>query len=191
MRRRIVDVTLDNLSDIPPECLGSVFWELADEPPVDPRFEKEEWFSSTLLEWGSCGKLTLEDDAAIGFAQFAPGPLFPRVKRFRCGEVSTDAVYLSYCFVAEGRRGNGLGTELVRSVARDVADRGYRAVEALGDWRWDGGWVLPAVFLAANGFAVIREDARYPLMRLDLRAAEEPREVAARAAVPMAVPGVA
>jgi GNAT superfamily N-acetyltransferase len=186
MSRRVVDVTLENLATLPPEVLDSVFWELDVDPPVEPRFEKEEWFSSTLLEWGSCGKLLLDDEDEAperpeAFAQYAPAPLFPRVFTFRSGSVSPDAVYLSYCFVVEPRRGEGLGTFMIRVVAREMADRGFRAVEALGDRAWDGSWILPAPFLAANGFAVVREDPRYPLMRLDLRTAVEPREAAVAA----------
>jgi GNAT superfamily N-acetyltransferase len=178
MSRRVVDVTLENLFTAPPEVLDTVYWELDVDSPVEPRFEKEEWFSSTLLEWGPCGKLVVEEGRALSFAQYAPAALFPRVASFAAGAVSADAAYLSYCYVVDSRRGEGLGTYLVRVVARELADRGYRAVEALGDHRWDGSWVLPAPFLAAAGFHVFREDPRYPLMRLDLRDAIEPREQA-------------
>jgi hypothetical protein len=58
-------------------------------------------------------------------------------------------------------------------------------VEALGDRDWAGGWILPVSFLGANGFSVVREDPRFPLMRLDLRARVEPEERVARAAVPI------
>jgi GNAT superfamily N-acetyltransferase len=180
--RRVLDVTLDNLSLGPPEVLDSVFWELDVNSPVDPRFEKEEWFSSTLLEWGPCGKLVVDGGAGLAFAQYAPATLFPRLANFRCGDVSGDAAYLSYCFVVPPRRGEGLGSFLVRAVGRDLADRGYRAVEAVGDRRWDGSWVLPAPFLGANGFTVLREDPRFPLMRLDLRAALDPDGSAAAGA---------
>jgi GNAT superfamily N-acetyltransferase len=189
MSRRVVDITLENLVSAPSEVLEAVFWELDVDPPVEPRFEKEEWFSSTLLEWGSCGKLVLDEadrdlaEQAVAFAQYAPPTLFPRVATFRSGRVSPDAVYLSYCYVVGSRRGEGLGTHLVRVVAREMADRGYRAVEALGDLAWDGSWVLPASFLAANGFGVVREDPRYPLMRLDLRIAVEPDARSAAAEV--------
>jgi hypothetical protein len=185
--RRVVDVTLENLSAAPNEILDSVFWELDVDSPVDPRFEKEEWFSSTLLEWGRCGKLVVDGEDALAFAQYAPATLFPRLATFRCGAVSRDAIYLSYCFVVEPRRGEGLGTHVVRSVARDLADRGYRAVEALGDLSWNGSWVLPAAFLGANGFVVVREDPRFPLMRLDLRAALEPPEAEVGAEVDVEV----
>jgi GNAT superfamily N-acetyltransferase len=190
--RRVVDVTLDNLREAPAEVLAAVFWEFdVDDPPVEPEFEKEEWFSSTLLEWGTCGKLALDEDrGSVGFAEYAPGAFFPRLSRYRAGNVSPDAIYLAYCYVIAERRGFGLGTELVRVMARDLVDRGYRAVEALGDREWADGWVLPASFLGANGFRVIREDRRFPLMRLDLREAVEPVKGAEVAAVPLPSPGV-
>lgn len=172
---RIVDVDLENLHLVPKECLNDVYWELPGaDRSVDPRFYKEEWFSSTLLEWGGCGKLLIEDDRGAAFAQYAPATLFPRVAEYPAGRVSGDAAYLAMCYVVEGRRGRGHGTELVRAVARDLVDRGYHAVESLGDRAFDGGWVLPAPFLASNGFTVVRDDARYPLLRLDLRTSKEP-----------------
>jgi GNAT superfamily N-acetyltransferase len=190
MAPRFIDVTLDNLGSAPPECLESVFWELSDESmcaPEDARFHKEEWFSSTLLEWGSCGKLSVgsPDDGSEAFAQYAPGPYFPRLADYRCGRVSDDAAYLSYCYVVGSRRGTGLGSALVRTVARDMVDRGYRAVEAIGDRDCRDGWVLPAPFLAANGFQVLREDPRFPLMRLDLRVAVPAGAAPGAAAVPL------
>jgi GNAT superfamily N-acetyltransferase len=191
--RRIVDVSLDNLPDAPDEVRGSLYWELeADDPSVDPAFEKEEWFSEVLLEWGTCGKLAVDDDrGAVGFAEYAPSSFFPRLGSFRCGTISPDAVYLSYCYVVAPRRGFGLGTELVRTVARDLVDRGYHALEAVGDREAAEGWVLPAPFLAVNGFRVILEDRRFPLMRLDLRTAVEPEPARAGAAVPLPAPGLA
>lgn len=187
MRERIVDVDLESFHLLPKACMASVFWELTQtDAHVDARFEKEEWFSSTLLEWGRCGKLVVEDGEARAFAQYAPAPLFPRLAEYpAAAAVSPDAVYLSYCYVEEGRRGRGLGSELIREVARDLVDRGYRAVESIGDRSWDGSWVLPVTFLASNDFAVVRDHPRYPLLRLDLRAAARPREQVAEAAVPL------
>ena len=63
MSRRIVNITLDNLGDLPPKCRKCVFWELGPvsraraEESGDPELEKESWVSSVLLEWGSCGKI--------------------------------------------------------------------------------------------------------------------------------------
>jgi GNAT superfamily N-acetyltransferase len=189
--RRTLDVTLDELPRLPGECLESCFWELAEDVEgEDARFQKEEWFSTTLLEWGPCGKLTVDGEKAQGFAQFGPASLFPRLEQFRAGRISPDAIYLANCYVVRRARGRGIGTHLVRTVARDLVDRGYFAVEAIGDREWAGGWVLPMTFLGANGFAVVRDDPRFPLMRLDVRTAVEPERETVRAAVslPSAAP---
>lgn len=201
MAPRIVDVDLENFHRIPRECRSTLFWEMDhDDPSVHPRFQKEEWFSSTLLEWGSCGKLVegegggdahpssgTDEREGAGFAEYAPPTLFPRLQRFAAGGAVSplDTVYLAYCYVADGSRGEGLGSALVREVARAAVDRGYRAVEALGDRFWDGGWVLPVTFLAANGFSVIRDDERFPLLRLDLRSRADTMEEHRGAVVPL------
>jgi len=194
---RIVDVDLENFHRIPRECRATVFWEMEREyPEVGAGFQKEEWFSSTLLEWGPCGKLLLDGEepggepAGVGFAEYAPVTLFPRRLAFSTGEAASveDAVYLAYCYVEEGHRGEGLGTALVRDVARAAVDRGYRAVEAIGDRAWDGGWVIPVTFLAANGFRVVEDDERFPLLRLDLRDRTAVLEERAVAALPLFSP---
>ena len=185
----IADVSLDNLHLLPEEVRGAVFWELEEEASeVDGPFQKEEWFSSTLLEWGGCGKVMVEGEEGVAFAQYAPATLFPRLTSFRCGRVSVDALYLAYCYVVPGRRGRKLGTELLRAVGRDAAGRGYRALEALGERTWQGGWVLPEGFLTANRFTVVREDAQVPLLRLDLWEASAPAEAREAAAAVLPAP---
>lgn len=185
MARRLVDVGLENLSSAPLEVLECVFWETDQGVAPDPRFLKEEWFSSTLLEWGPCGKILLDDDEVVAFAQFAPPSLFPRVAGFRAGRVSPDAVYLAYCYVTEAHRGRGVGSEMVRAVARDLVERGFRAVESLGESEWEGGWILPEAFLGSNRFVVVRADPRVPLMRLELFGVTAPAESEAAAALPL------
>ena len=72
MVRRIASLALENLSDLPAACRRCVFWELDPvagsraETAGDTAFEKEAWLSSTLLEWGSCGKLIYVDDVLFG-----------------------------------------------------------------------------------------------------------------------------
>src|ERR671931_460417 len=164
-----IDLDLDNLHLCPKECLASVFWELEKtDPTIDPAFHKEEWFSFTLLEWGPCGKLLIEGDEVRGLAQYGPAPLFAGLAKFPWARISGDAIFLPYCFVADGHRSRGLGTELVRTVARDLVDRGYRAIETVADRSWEGTWVLPQPFLSSCRFAVVRDHPRHPVMRLDL-----------------------
>jgi GNAT superfamily N-acetyltransferase len=177
MSPHVVDVELETFRRIPVECQTALYWELlSDADAEDARFQKEEWFSSTLLEWGTCGKLIVEDDDVLGFAQYAPATLFARLSEFPTGSVSDDAAYLGYCYLEANARGRGLGRRLIGAVARDIVERGYRALEAIGDREWDGGWVLPVAFLEASGFTVLKDDPRYPLMRLDTREEREPIE---------------
>ena len=72
MARRLANITLDNLDDLPRRCRKCVFWEL---DPVagarasetgDTELEKEAWVSAVLLEWGSCGKIAYVDGVPAG-----------------------------------------------------------------------------------------------------------------------------
>src|SRR5580698_7842519 len=98
MTRRLVNITLDNLDDLPGRCRRCVFWEL---DPVagtkaaengDTELEKEAWVSATLLEWGSCGKILYVDAVAAGYVMFAPPASSPRSVAFPTSPVSADAV---------------------------------------------------------------------------------------------------
>lgn len=56
MARRLVNLTLDNLGDLPPRCRRCAFWELDPvgrdraERGGDTELEKEAWVSATLLD---------------------------------------------------------------------------------------------------------------------------------------------
>ena len=86
--RRLVSITLDNLSDLPHRCRGCVFWELDPvnyaraEEAGDPALEKEAWISSMLLEWGSCGKIIYVDSVPAGYVLYAPPLYVPRAVAF-------------------------------------------------------------------------------------------------------------
>jgi hypothetical protein len=141
--RRLVNLTLDTLEDIPRPCRDCVYWEL---DPVsaqracatgDPGLEKEAWVSQTLLEWGSCGKLIYVDSMPAGFAMFAPPAYVPRSMAFPTSPVSPDAALLMTAHVVGAFAGGGLGRMLIQGVARDMTKRGIRAIEAFGDARND------------------------------------------------------
>src|SRR5690348_7837830 len=138
MSRRLVSITLDNLSDLPTKCRNCVFWEL---DPVagerarecgDAALEKEAWLSDTLLEWGSCGQLVYVDGAPAGYVLYAPAAYVPRSVAFPTSPVSADAVLLMTGRVVPDFAGGGLGRMLVQGVARDVVRRGIRAIEVFG-----------------------------------------------------------
>lgn len=183
MSRRIATVTLDNLDDLPWACRRCVFWELAPvarsraEESGDPAFEKEAWVSSTLLGWGSCGKIVYVDGVVAGFALFAPPAYVPRSGAFPTSPVSPDAVLLMTAKVLEEFSGQGIGRVLVQTLAKDLVRRGFRAIEAFGDARGDAGsCMLPADYLLAVGFKTVRPHHRWPRLRLELKNAVSWRE---------------
>ncbi len=178
MSRRLVNLTLDTLEELPRRCRRCVFWELdpvAAERAVeagDPELEKEAWVSQTLLEWGSCGKLIYVDGMPAGYVLFAPPAYVPRSIAFPTSPVSPDAVLLMTSHVVPAFSGGGLGRMLVQGVARDLTKRGVKAIEAFGDAKWEGpGCVVPADFYLSVGFKTVRPHPRFPRLRLELRTA--------------------
>ena len=184
MTRRLVNITLDNLDDLPRRCRRCVFWEL---DPVggaraaetgDTELEKEAWVSAVLLEWGSCGKICYVDGVPAGYVMFAPSAYAPRSVAFPTSPVSADAALLMTAEVLPEFGGGGLARMLVQGVAKDLTRRGIRAVEAFGDAQWPGvgHCVLPADYLLAVGFKTVRPHPRFPRLRLELKTAASWRE---------------
>ena len=183
MSRRTVNITLDNLDDLPGRCRSCVFWELdpvaADRAVEagDTAFEKESWVSATLLDWGSCGKIVYVDGVPAGFVMYAPPGYVPRSVAFPTSPVSADAVLLMTGHVHPDFAGGGLGRMLLQGVAKDLTRRGVRAIEAFGDERWEKpACVLPAEHLRSVGFKTVRPHARFPRLRLELKSAVSWRE---------------
>jgi GNAT superfamily N-acetyltransferase len=181
--RRLVNITLDNLEDLPTRCRKCVFWELDPvsmqraEDAGDPALEKEAWISSTLLEWGSCGKLIYVDSVPAGFVMYAPPLYVPRSVAFPTSPVSADAALMMTAHILPEFQGGGLGRMLVQGVAKDLTRRGLRAIEAFGDLKWEKpGCVMPAEYMLAVGFKTVRPHHRFPRLRLELKSAVSWRE---------------
>jgi GNAT superfamily N-acetyltransferase len=181
--RRLVNITLDNLEDLPIRCRRCVFWELDPvsmqraEDAGDPELEKEAWISSTLLEWGSCGKLVYVDGVPAGYVLYAPPLYVPRSVAFPTSPVSADAALMMTAHILPEFQGGGLGRMLVQGVAKDLTRRGVRAIEAFGDLKWEKpGCVMPADYMLAVGFKTVRPHHRYPRLRLELKSAISWRE---------------
>ncbi len=178
MSRKVVRMTLDHLAELDAPCRECVFWEL---DPVrrgrvdEPAAEKEAWMSAVLRDWGSCGRVVLVDDRAVGYALYAPPAYLPGAGAFPTAPVSSDSVLLSAVYVEPDARGGGLGRMLVQGMARDLIERGgIGAVEAFGDTRGPGrpgarSCVNPVDFLTSVGFKTQRAHATTPRMRMDLR----------------------
>lgn len=180
MTRRVHDLSLSNIGDLPSSCRACVFWEAADAAQ-GPRAgdedaatsRKEAWWQATQLEWGTPGKALYIDDQMAGYASFAPADHYPRVRRLR-HSVSEDALLLAVLWIDPDHRDSGAAKTLLQSVLRETHRRGGKALEAYGA-RTAGSadrlmtCFTPEDFLVANGFELLHDDFEYPLLRLDLR----------------------
>ena len=179
MSRRVANLSLDSLDQLSEHCRECVFWELS--PPSAQQaaaygqtaLEKEAWVSSVLLEWGSCGKTITIDGVPAAGAIYAPPNVVPRAGLFPTAPASADAVLLTSLRVEAGFERSGLGRTLLQSVAKDLTNRGVRAIEAFGDSAGVGTQpptcVLPTGFLLRAGFETVRPHRRWPRLRLELR----------------------
>jgi GNAT superfamily N-acetyltransferase len=173
MSRRLCDLTVETLDALPETCRSCAFWEVAAAPrgpSPDGNAAKKAWVHATELEWGPPGKVLVVDDEPIAYGLFAPGKRIGRV--LRPGHAaSPDALLLATLWVAPSVRQAGVARLLLQALLREVHERGGRALEAYGARGGAalGTCVLPEGFLLANGFTVLHDDARYPLLRLDLR----------------------
>jgi GNAT superfamily N-acetyltransferase len=179
MGRRIAPVTADVLGQLPWPCRECAFWETAPwqrEPATaaDAAATKAAWLERTATEWGVCGQVAYVDDVLAGYVTYAPPAFVPRSAAFPTAPVGPDAVLLVTSRVSAAYRGSGLGRVLVQSAAKDLTRRGVRAIEAYG--ALEEGCVLPVDYLESVGFVTVRDHARSPRLRLDLRTALAWRE---------------
>ncbi|HXU96693.1 MAG TPA: GNAT family N-acetyltransferase [Jiangellaceae bacterium] len=181
--RRLTALTLDNLEDLSRPCRSCVSWELDPvaaqraQDSGDVALEKEAWLSAVLLEWGSCGFVAYTGSQPIGHVLYAPPSMVPRAASFPTSPVSPDAILLVTAFVQPEQHGAGVGRSLVQAAAKDLLQRGTRAIEAFGDARWERpACLLPAEYLSVLGFQIVRPHDRWPRFRLDLRSTLNWRE---------------
>jgi GNAT superfamily N-acetyltransferase len=161
--RRLDNLTLDNLDDLPERCRRCIVWELdplaaqAALRAGEPRLEKEAWVSATLLEWGSCGIIAYVDSLPAGYALFAPPAHVPRSRAFPTSPVAADAALLVTAYVRREFAGGGIARMLVQGVARELTRRNVKAIEAFGDLRVAGreGQVGGVALTGAPGAEVI------------------------------------
>lgn len=174
MSRKVVRLTLDNLAAVDAPCQGCLFWELdpvaaGRVPAGEVLVEKQAWLSQVLREWGSAGRVLLDDGQPVGHIIYAPPVFVPGASTFPTAPVSPDAVVLMSVYVVPTHRGYGLGRVLIQTAARDLIKRGgVRALEAFGG---DGGCRVPVDFLGSVGFKTQRPHPVTPRMRMDLRGA--------------------
>ena len=97
MSRRTVPITVDHLAEVDEPCRSCLFWELDAVSRArldhDERVaEKQQWLSTVLREWGSCGRAVLVDGRVAGHAIYVPAAFVPGQAALPTAPVSPDAV---------------------------------------------------------------------------------------------------
>jgi ribosomal protein S18 acetylase RimI-like enzyme len=127
-----------------------------------------------LAVFGTYAKLLLVDGEAAGYCQFGPLSAYPRALRLRelypqMPDAPLPAVITCIATTAQARRG-GHALKLVEEVCRDLAGRGFAAVEAYPEARAreDATPAARPEFWIRAGFRMAVDDDRYPVVRRDL-----------------------
>jgi len=132
-----------------------------------------------LAVFGSYAKVLLVEDVdgderAAAYAQFGPLSAYPRALRLRelyprLPQSPLPAVITCVAVAAEDR-GQGHALALVEAVCRDLAARGFAAVEAYPEVRAaaDTTSAATTAFWERAGFSVVVADKRYPVVRREL-----------------------
>ena len=124
--------------------------------------------------FGSYAKLLLVDGEAVAYCQFGPLSAYPRALRTRdlyprLPQAPLPAVITCIATTADGR-GSGHALRLVAEVCRDLAGRGFAAVEAYPEAHAvaDATPAAKPGFWLRAGFGLAVDDERYPVMRKEL-----------------------
>ena len=121
--------------------------------------------------FGSYARVLLADDHPVAYAQFGPLSAYPRAGRLRelypqLPDAPLPAVITCVATTPQARR-QGHARHLIEDVCRDLAGRGFAAVEAYPDLtRPDDETSAgrPGLWLAC-GFSLAIDDPSYPVMR--------------------------
>jgi len=173
--RRLRPMTLADLPSLPEPCVRCTFWEAsltdlaAPKDHIDRPARKAEWASDVTKHWGYCGVVAMVDEEPVGYLTMAPARYVPRLGAFATTPVSPDAAVVMSVMVVEEQRRQGFGRQLVQTAAGLVARRDIRALEAVGTYQDGPSCMLPASWLEAVGFQVVRPHPVTPRLRMDLQ----------------------
>ena len=144
-------------------------------PALDPSLPRKlALLSRGLRVFGTYARILLVDDRPAAYAQFGPLSAYPRAQRLRelysqLPDSPLPAVITCIATTPDAR-GAGLALRLVGDVCDDLAGRGFAAVESYpeaGAAPDRTSSASPAFWVRA-GFAVVVDDAHFPVVRREL-----------------------
>ena len=167
----------------PTVCHDCVWWQKrSDTREVD----KQRWVTETEDEFGSWGKVYVEDGRHVASLQYGPAASYPRSRPLPAGPASPDAVLITCAYLSDPNSPWALQSLFLACIS-ECHDRRLPAVEAFGlGHAGDASFadrflrhrtIFPRDFLGDYGFRPLRAEGPVELMRLELGgliAVEEP-----------------
>jgi GNAT superfamily N-acetyltransferase len=173
---KLVAVNKTNFEDVPEACRRCMYWQTTEEFTAKSMTEKVEkerlkWFQQKEKDYGcSGGFIAYHNNKPIGFGQCAPAKYFPNIKEYQSGPPSEDAVFLACLYISnQEMRNKGYGTQTLKGILAELKQRGYKAVETFARKSSPENPSGPLTLYMKNGFRIIRDDADFPLVRLELK----------------------
>jgi GNAT superfamily N-acetyltransferase len=147
-----------------------VYWESTGD--LDDKIEKSEaekikreWFRKVFSVFGNSGLLLYQDNDAIGYTQFAPSKLFPRLKEYAPHISLSSSIFLSCLYLPRrDLRGRGFGKMLLDSVAKNLKSRNYYTLATLAKKQEESSELGPVGFYLKQGFKVEMQKADYSVL---------------------------
>lgn len=174
MSRKIINLKENNLRELPILCRTCLYWEESRKSRDGLGVKEAESLKIThlkfiLYEWGDCGVLIIEDGEPLGYACYGPSEYFPRIREYRTGPISKDAIFLACLYVSPQSRGKSMGRQLLQTVQKNLYKRDFRAIETFANKTPGKAPSSPVEFYLRNEFYILKEDTEFPLMRLDIK----------------------
>ncbi len=183
MQVSVVDISRENVSEIPNPCRTCLYWE---DPTIDESDKKRSeaenirreakkaaWFHETFREFGGCGKILYVNNKPIGYAQYSTSARLPNIQAYSVKELGTEqegVAFISCLYISDKKfRGIGLGRKLLEQVIADLKQRGLKAVETIARRSSANNPSGPVELFLDRGFRIKEEiDSDFALVGLDL-----------------------
>lgn len=174
-RFRPLDASASEL--MPGACAACAFWESLERLPLtcgaacDAERVKS-WMRGIEEQWGSCGRVVVDDGTPLGFVKYAPASAVPQAQNMPAGPPDPSAVLVCCMHIVPEARQRGLGKVLFQAALRDLVQRGERVVQAygaVGPVDYATSPVVGVDFLVRMGFSPLRPHPEVPLMQLELK----------------------
>jgi GNAT superfamily N-acetyltransferase len=169
MRRKVIAVTAKTLEQSGLECASCLRWEgIQCANNTEKQTVKAEYMRKIIKEQKEFGKIVCVGGQTLAYSQYAPAEYWPGIIGLKAGAVSDDAVLITCLTVQPLARGRGLGRVLLQAIESGLVKRRVKAIEVFvtrgGDYPPG-----PIEFYLQNGFYILRDDPKYPLLRLELK----------------------